>query len=95
MLKIEDGKLIFRYDAEEVWIEAWGENALRVRATKECRMPEENWALYRRGSEKAQITLDGENGCVFEGDQGLSLKHQKRCLVIDGIAFEKEQEVCT
>ena len=44
MLKIEDGKLIFRYDAEEVWIEAWGENALRVRATKECRMPEENWA---------------------------------------------------
>ena len=32
MLKIEDGKLIFHYDAEEVWIEAWGENALRVRA---------------------------------------------------------------
>jgi alpha-D-xyloside xylohydrolase len=70
MLKIEDGKLIFRYDAEEVWIEAWGENALRVRATKECRMPEENWALYRRGSEKAQITLtqDGariENGKIY------------------------------
>ena len=70
MLKIEDGKLIFRYDAEEVWIEAWGENALRVRATKECRMPEENWALYRRESEKAQITLtqDGariENGKIY------------------------------
>lgn len=70
MLKIENGKLIFRYDAEEVWIEAWGENALRVRATKECQMPEENWALYKRGEDKAQIayTETGariENGKIY------------------------------
>ena len=35
MLEARDGKLVFHYDAEEVWIEAWGENGLRVRATKE------------------------------------------------------------
>ena len=70
MLKIEDGKLIFHYDAEEVWIEAWGENALRVRATKECRMPEHDWALYKRDVEKAGITMTEtgariENGKIY------------------------------
>jgi alpha-D-xyloside xylohydrolase len=35
MLEIRDRKIIYRYDAEEVWIEAWGRDALRVRATKE------------------------------------------------------------
>ena len=29
MLEARDGKLVFHYDAEEVWIEAWGENGLR------------------------------------------------------------------
>lgn len=32
MLKIEDGKLKFHYDAEELWIEPWGQNSLRIRA---------------------------------------------------------------
>ncbi len=70
MLKIEDGKLIFRYDAEEVLIEAWGENALRVRATKECRMPDQDWALCKKGDKKAQIALNSagariENGKIY------------------------------
>ena len=42
MIKIKHEKLIFRYDAEEVWIEPWGPDALRVRATKEYKMPEED-----------------------------------------------------
>ena len=37
--------LQYRYDAERLCIEAWGENALRVRATKEPQMPQEDWAL--------------------------------------------------
>ncbi len=45
ILEIRDRKIIYRYDAEEVWIEAWGRDALRVRATKERQMPKENWAL--------------------------------------------------
>lgn len=45
MLKTESGRIIFHYDAEELWIEPWGENALRIRATKNCRMPSENRAL--------------------------------------------------
>lgn len=41
----DDHALYYRYDAERVIIEAWGHNALRVRATKEPKMPDENWAL--------------------------------------------------
>ncbi|KAL1964474.1 hypothetical protein VTN77DRAFT_6900 [Rasamsonia byssochlamydoides] len=45
MLLSENNRLIYRYDAETLWIEAWGPNALRVRATKQAQMPGENWAL--------------------------------------------------
>jgi alpha-D-xyloside xylohydrolase len=39
------GRLIYTFDAEQLWIEAWSPNALRIRATKHHTMPEENWAL--------------------------------------------------
>lgn len=70
MLEVEDGRLVFHYDAEEVWIEAWGENGLRVRATKEHRMPEEDWALSKgKGAAgKAMLTEVGariENGKIY------------------------------
>ena len=45
MIRQEGNRIIFHYDAEELWIEPWGENAVRVRATKDASMPEENWAL--------------------------------------------------
>lgn len=41
----EGNKLVYRYDAETLWIEPWGENSLRVRSTKMAEMPLENWAL--------------------------------------------------
>ena len=41
----QENRLQYRYDAETVWIEAWGKNSLRVRATKCYKMPEEDWAL--------------------------------------------------
>jgi alpha-D-xyloside xylohydrolase len=70
MLEARDGKLVFHYDAEEVWIEAWGENGLRVRATKECRMPDEDWALCKgkTAEGKAVLTKEGariENGKIY------------------------------
>ena len=45
MLRQEGKRIVFHYDAEELWIEPWGENAVRVRATKNAQMPEEDWAL--------------------------------------------------
>lgn len=45
MLSQQDNRLVFHYDAEELWIEPWGENSLRVRSTKTRSMPTEDWAL--------------------------------------------------
>lgn len=64
IFKRED-RLVFHYDAEEVWIEAWGENALRIRATKECTMPEENWAL--QVPKKMQVQIDEKQGIIQNG----------------------------
>ena len=52
----EGSRLIYRYDAETLWIEPWGDNSLRVRATKLHVMPEENWALLNAGG-SAQIDI--------------------------------------
>ena len=41
----EKNTLKFHYDAEELWIEPWGKNSFRVRATKMAEMGSENWAL--------------------------------------------------
>ncbi|KAJ5934117.1 hypothetical protein N7466_003664 [Penicillium verhagenii] len=45
MLSAEGNKLVFRFDDHLLWIQPWGENALRVRATKLASMPTEDWAL--------------------------------------------------
>ena len=40
-----NNRLVFSFDCECVWIEAWGRNSLRVRATKNNNILEEEWAL--------------------------------------------------
>ena len=67
MLDIKKERLIFHYDKEEVWIEPWGANALRVRATKEHRMPEENWALLERGNSDCEITYTKQGARIVNG----------------------------
>ncbi len=41
----EDNCLKFHYDAEELWIQPWGANSFRVRASKMAQMPGEDWVL--------------------------------------------------
>jgi len=45
MFKREKNRLIFNYNNERVWIEPWGNDSVRVRASKMPYMPNENWAL--------------------------------------------------
>ena len=39
MLQQEENRLVFGYDSEKLWVEPWGPNALRIRATKSANMP--------------------------------------------------------
>lgn len=63
----DERKLIFHYDAEEVWIEPWGENALRIRAAKEPVMPEGNGALCAKGNDDCRITKTDQGMEMING----------------------------
>lgn len=69
IFKQEANRLRYHYDAEELWLEPWGANSIRVRATKEAEMPKENWALLEppKCNAKIEITESGakiENGKI-------------------------------
>ena len=61
------GRLVFRFDAEEMWIEPWGENALRVRATKCAAMPEEDMALLKPAGVEPKIVITKSGGSITNG----------------------------
>lgn len=60
MINRWDERIEYQFDAEKVWIEPWGRNAVRIRATKIAAMPEENWALNPATAAPVQI-------CVTDG----------------------------
>lgn len=41
----EGNALVYQYDSETLRVEPWGENSLRVRASKVAPMPQRDWAL--------------------------------------------------
>lgn len=67
MLRQEGNRIIFHYDAEELWIEPWGENAVRVRATKNAKMPEDNWALLEPESTSCTICVNEDGAEMTNG----------------------------
>jgi alpha-D-xyloside xylohydrolase len=67
MLYQKDNRLVFKYDAEEVWIEPWGANAFRVRATKASSMPAEDWALQSPTVSDSKISLSENEGSIVNG----------------------------
>lgn len=65
MLWQHDDKIMFHYDAESMVIEPWGENSVRVRATKMADMPDENWALQMTPVRPQVEITEDENGMVM------------------------------
>ncbi|MEY8354293.1 glycoside hydrolase family 31 protein [Lachnospiraceae bacterium 54-53] len=59
----ENNCLKFHYDAEELWIQPWGANSFRVRASKMDKMPGEDWALSVK-PEDVQPEIKIEKDCA-------------------------------
>lgn len=66
MLFKDGSRLCYKFDAEILWIEPWGDNALRVRATKST-MPTEDWALLAPTPVETKITVSQEQGEIVNG----------------------------
>lgn len=67
MFQMDGHRLVWRYDNEILWIEPWGENSLRVRATAEMTMPDENWALLPAENVDVQLECDGNSAVIING----------------------------
>jgi len=69
MLIKEQDCLVFQYDAEQLWLQPWGNNAFRVRATKKSKMPDEAWALHPKppAFRGVQIVIDDSSGSITNG----------------------------
>ncbi|KAH6633803.1 glycosyl hydrolases family 31-domain-containing protein [Boeremia exigua] len=63
----EKGRLVFAYDAEQLWIEAWGHNALRIRASKASSMPIEDWALLDPTHTEVDIEIGDDSATLTNG----------------------------
>lgn len=51
---------------QKSWIEPWGENALRVRATNST-MPTEDWALLAPTPVESKTTVSKDKGVILNG----------------------------
>ncbi|MBW5449262.1 family 31 glucosidase [Cohnella sp. CFH 77786] len=68
LFRVEGGRLIREYDSEKLWIEPWGENSLRVRATHMAAMGDEDWALLPQRKLEAEIEIKGGTATVKNGN---------------------------
>lgn len=64
----ENNCLKFHYDAEELWIQPWGANSFRVRASKMDKMQEEDWALSMKPEDmQPEIKIEKDFASIQNG----------------------------
>ena len=63
----KDGALYYRYEAELVLIQPWGENSLRIRASKKSVMPDQDWALIPQSSKIGAIEIGNYSAAITHG----------------------------
>ncbi|KAJ5483947.1 glucosidase [Penicillium diatomitis] len=85
MLYNDNGRLVFRFDDHTLWIEPWGENAFRVRATKLPAMPTEDWALTLPPcASHAKIEIpDGKDASISNGKIRATISQRGKVIVYD------------
>ena len=84
MLYNEGDSLRFHYDAEDLYIEPWGENALRVRATKQHPMPSEDWALQEPATPtKVQISITNAEASIANGKIKATVSRRGKIMIFN------------
>ena len=69
VFQMDGNRLVFHYDAEKLWVEPWGDNSLRVRATKQAVMPPEDWALLKvEEKSPSQAVLEEHQASITNGN---------------------------
>lgn len=88
MITVERNRLVYRYDAETVWIQPWGDGAVRIRATKCASFPDEDWALTQPVSTCAVIKEDESGAKLTNGDLTVRLSNAGKICI-----YNKDRKV--
>ena len=89
MIKQVGQKLVRRFDKELLWIEPWGDNSLRIRATQCATFVEESYsALLDQPQSAAVIQIDGEHATITNG------KITCEVMVTGKLKFYNQKGVC-
>ena len=76
VFRTENNCLKFHYDAEELWIQPWGANSFRIRATKLAEMPKENWALEMPVEDIVpKIQIEEKRASIFLRKKALEIEY--------------------
>jgi alpha-D-xyloside xylohydrolase len=62
MFYTENDTLCFRFDDHQLRIQPWGQNSLRVRATKRATFEQQDWALLKPETTSPNITISDQHG---------------------------------
>lgn len=63
----DHSRLIRAFDSERIWVEPWGPNSLRVRATHRQRMALEDWALLPQARSDVDIRIGNGHASICNG----------------------------
>ena len=79
----ERDRLIRKFDNETIWIEPWGDNSLRVRATLLPEMPDNKWALLdRQEKENDNLKIEIKNNEALIKNGNISATFTSRGTII-------------
>jgi alpha-D-xyloside xylohydrolase len=81
MLSKHGNRLIYHFGAETLWIEPWGTNALRVRATKTNSMPSEDWALIKPLKPTADIDIVDNEASITNSEIKAVLSRRGKLII--------------
>ncbi len=88
VFRIEGNRLIRQYDMEQLWVEPWGANSLRVRATQMAAMQDEDWALLPQEACEVEISIDGQTASITNGKIRAEFEPRARlCFTIRRVKF--------
>jgi len=76
MIYASGQRLIRAYDHQQLWIEPWGENSVRVRFSAATEMPPQDWALLPAKETDATITIDGDTAVLKNGNLTVTMSGQ-------------------
>lgn len=71
----QENRLIYRDESQILWVEPWGKDGIRVRATNLYNMPENDWALLLQPQSENKISINEDEGCLINGNISVKIKN--------------------